>query len=92
MMPDFEPDWASPPRESIRRSMDNKDMSRQDLVRATGLIRSTVDELLDEDVRITPRIAGLLAKAVGGTLEFWLRRELVYRQDVARLAKKGIVA
>ena len=72
----FEPDWRSPPGDTIKEIMQERGLSPADLV--TGL--KFVDDLLDGSQEITPNIAKRLSNFLGASQEFWLARDAHYRR------------
>ena len=80
----FEPDLASLPSKTITDAMVEQGIT--DLQARLGLNDAQWGDLLTGAAAITPHLAERLAKALGGTMVFWLTREVQYRAAVARLA------
>jgi HTH-type transcriptional regulator/antitoxin HigA len=76
---DFNPDWVSPPGDTIRDLQECKGVSDQALALALQLDEPALQDLLDGRLPIDSALAERLASAVGGTKDFWLRREGNYR-------------
>lgn len=51
-----------------------------------GVTRKTLSELLNGHARISPEMAVRLSKAFGGTIESWLRQQMLY--DLAQVTKR----
>ncbi len=81
--PPFKPDWASPPGETIRDAMVEKNLSAHRLGLHLDLAPRDVRGLLAGRLRISAELAGLLARYVGGSQKFWIRREAHYRESLA---------
>ena len=64
------------PIEDVREDMlPALKMSKSDFAKALGISRQTLYDLLDEKQGITANIALRLEAVVGGSAEFWLRRQ-----------------
>jgi Zn-dependent peptidase ImmA (M78 family)/plasmid maintenance system antidote protein VapI len=81
----FNPDWVSPPGDTIRDALIYKNLSTMSLCRALDISADAAERLLRGDIRIDPAIADGLANALGASRQFWLSRESYYR---ARLEQK----
>lgn len=81
----FEPDWYSPPGDTIKHCMQRKKMSREDFALQMEMSEEAVSQLLSGDGPITLQVADKLAKVIGSTSDFWCRRESNYRRDKARI-------
>jgi HTH-type transcriptional regulator/antitoxin HigA len=80
----FQPDWASPPGETISQVLDEKNISIANFGKAIGLsIRATKD-LIKGNLSITTDIAKELQMSIGSTKSFWLKREVEYQEDKNR--------
>jgi len=84
---DFEPDWASKPGDTILELMEEKGVSAEELASRMGYKLVFIQELLDGKQFINNELADELAAAVGGTSQFWMNRERIYRDALVRLAK-----
>ena len=80
----FEPDWASPPGDTIREWMNENEV-------ADGLMAGYLDislakfaSLLTGEDRVDDHIAFRLAQVIGPDVKFWLKREYQYRQALRR--------
>lgn len=80
----FNPDWVSPPGETIQDALDELGLSQAELARRMGVTEERVTELIEGKTGLTPEIAGKLELALGEPASFWLQREAVYQQRLAR--------
>jgi len=78
----FKPNWVSPPSATIKDILDEKGMSLEEFTSKFTLTGRDAFGLIRDDKPITPRIAGELSNAVGGSKEFWLRRDMQYRMGL----------
>lgn len=82
----FEPDWTSPPGETIQELLHENEWSHFDLAIALELDPSKVEPLMKGMLPINEALAQALAQNLGGSKQFWLNREKQYRHDLARIA------
>lgn len=83
----FQPDWVSPPGDTINAIMQERDLSCEYLAAKLGKSTEFVTRLLTGDEPIDKKLAELLSATLGSTPKFWLKREQTYRKDKARLGK-----
>ena len=88
----FEPDWISPPGETIEDLLEEKGWTRAEFAEQSGLSRALVDELIEGIATIGPAIAVKLSLLLGSTPDFWLLREKRYRKKLERQAFDGLAA
>jgi len=81
----FEPDWVSAPGATIRDMLSARRLTRDDLCAATDLSDEQADHLLRGELPITEPLAEMLAEALGGSLQFWLKREALYRLRLSQI-------
>jgi HTH-type transcriptional regulator/antitoxin HigA len=89
---EFEPDWASPPGDTIKGILEERGATSDDLARKLSLTRDQMDDLLKGTLPLTERIATDLCSILGGSVQFWINREANYRSDLIRLAKQEEIA
>lgn len=77
---EFTPDWAVPPGDTIRRLLQRRDVTLQDL--QAQLPKVDVRALVEGTLRIDQDIARVLADFIGPSVAFWLRREAQYRETL----------
>lgn len=87
---EFQPNWVSPPGETISELLLERDLSLDCLVQQTGLPRSKVKQLLDGNIPITKSIALGLQTLFSVSSDFWLRREENYRKSLAFIESQKI--
>jgi HTH-type transcriptional regulator/antitoxin HigA len=75
----FQPDWVSPPGDTIEDLLDDLGMSKAQLAQRTGFTPKHINELVKGRAPLTPAAAVKLATVLGSTAEFWLTREAQYR-------------
>ena len=88
----FEPDWASPPGDTILDLLEELGWTREEFARRLCYSLEQTNRLISGDALLTADTALRLSCVLGSNEEFWLRREAQYRDDLARLATKGRVA
>ncbi len=81
----FEPLWASPPGETIAEILELKHLSSADLAVMIETTQEDIDDLLEGKTSISLGVARDLASALGSSVEFWMARDIQYRDDVSRL-------
>lgn len=82
----FEPDWFSPPGDTIATLMARRHMTIPAAAAALGCDPMTVRGLLAGVVEVDMRIAKKLAEALGGSVDFWRRRQVTYEAALERAA------
>ena len=81
----FRPDWASAPGETIADILAERKISIPDFAQQLGQTTDSVNELLEGRATITLATARSLRRVIGASVEFWMSRDLQYRDDVAKL-------
>jgi HTH-type transcriptional regulator / antitoxin HigA len=85
---DFQPEWVSPPGETIAHFLDEKKESVSAFSQRLGKPESFVQALLRGNQAIDDPLATMLARLVGATATFWMKREQHFRSEIARLGQK----
>lgn len=80
----FEPDWRVSPGETLRELLDDRNLSRADLVALAGLTDPVVDRILSGDEPITEEVAAALERATNVSARFWLNLEAAYRKPLPK--------
>jgi len=80
----FECDWVSPPGDSIKDALEELGMTQAEFAERTGFSKKHVNGLIKGNVAITAGTALKLEAVLGPSASFWLRREMEYREDLAR--------
>jgi len=86
----FEPDWASPPGETVMDILTSRSISKQVLAERLGKSAEEVEELLCGDAPLTDELATKFSEMLGGSTRFWLTREAHYRATLDRLQAEAI--
>ena len=84
-MKSFTPDWISSPGETIIDLLNERDWTQSDFEMRMGQSTKHINEIIKGKKPITQDTATKLERVLGSTAEFWLNRELHYRQNLARL-------
>lgn len=79
----FRPDWVSPPGDTIGDALDELGMSQAEFAERTGFSRKHVNQLIKGKVAITADAAVKLEAVLGEPAQFWLTREVQYREALA---------
>lgn len=82
---EFNPDWVSPPGDTIVHTMISKGITRNYLIGKLKLTEREFELLLLGKMSITPDLAYLLSAHLGGSFQFWISRERNYREGLRRL-------
>lgn len=80
----FCPDWASPPGDTIVDVLQERGVSIAEFADQIGQPRRNVGDLLDGRTAITISLARQLHQVLGASVEFWMARDLQYREDIER--------
>jgi HTH-type transcriptional regulator / antitoxin HigA len=80
---DFNPDWVSPPGETIADVLQERSYSQSEFALRMGYTPQHVNELLKSRVPISPETARKLELVLGSTADFWKTREKHYRGTVS---------
>jgi HTH-type transcriptional regulator/antitoxin HigA len=81
----FEPDWVSPPGNSIADILEERGWTQADLARELGYTPKYVRQLINAKVPVTEETALRLERVLGSTARFWLALEAHYRAECIRL-------
>ncbi len=78
----FQPDWASPPGDTIKDMMAELSFQKTVLEYSFGWTAEQVDDLLEGRKKIDAEIADKLAEIFRSPSAFWLKREEQYREGL----------
>lgn len=81
----FQPDWVSPPGETVGHILEERDWSFDDFSKAIEIDRANLEQLLNGTLAICDQVAEKLSQTLGATPEFWSTRESNYRASLLRL-------
>ncbi len=80
----FDPDWISPPGDTIADLLEERDWTQAELANRLGASRKYVNQLISGKVPLSESAAVKLERVLGSTVRFWLNREAGYRAALAR--------
>jgi HTH-type transcriptional regulator / antitoxin HigA len=81
----FNPDWVSPPGDTILELLEEREWSQQQLADRLGFSPKHVSQLINGKVSLTEDAAIRLHNVLGASVGFWLTREAQYRERMALL-------
>lgn len=81
---DYNPDWIPPPGATIEDLLSRRELVRPRQVIVERLGPGSAQQLLSGKLEINADIAAFLAQEIGLTKSFWLERERLYREALAR--------
>lgn len=84
----YEPDYISPPGETLEDLLKDRTMTQAELAERTGLARKTVNEIVKGKAPISPDTALHLERVFDIPARFWNAREQQYRGALARLEER----
>ncbi|MGL4162407.1 helix-turn-helix transcriptional regulator, partial [Escherichia coli] len=82
---DFQPDWVSPPGDTIIDLMDEHGLSGEELSKRIGLSLIRGQQLLEGKIRLNESLACKLEELFNVSTDFWIKREVAYRQQIGYL-------
>lgn len=85
----FQPDWVSPPGDTIKEILKEMKISNTAFVLCMDISFETARQLLEGELQIDQEIADKLAKVIGSSQSFWLKREENYRKSLYRGSGDG---
>jgi HTH-type transcriptional regulator / antitoxin HigA len=77
----FYSDWVSPAAETIMDLIEEREWSQVELAKKLGSTTNHLNQLIKGKVALTEVDALSLAHVLGSTVNFWLNREIKYRQQ-----------
>lgn len=80
----YNPDFVSPPGETLQETLDMHGLSQAELAERTGRPKKTINEIVQGKAAITPETAMQFELVLGVPATFWLARESKYRAWLAR--------
>lgn len=83
----FEPKWAIPPGATVLDVLREREMAVGQFADAVHRDLKSVSRLLHGVEPLTEEWAESLARVVGASVAFWLRREELYRSDLKRVCE-----
>ena len=82
----YQPDFVSPPGETLRETIEAWDITQAALAERTGKTLKAINEIVQGKSAITPETALQLEKVLGVPAGFWLNREARFQEFKARAA------
>lgn len=82
---EFQPDYISPPGDTLLEVLESLGMTQAELALRTGRPKKTINEIVQGKTAITPDTALQLELSLGIPATFWLNREQQYREALARI-------
>jgi hypothetical protein len=89
----FNPDWSSPPSDTIKDILEERGENYDDFIveanRWSGnyYIVEGIESIFDGELEMTPSVALFLSQKLGSTEDFWLKRSALYRVQQAGIRK-----
>lgn len=80
----FEPQWLSPPGDSILDVLEAHGWTQRELAKRTQFSEKHISQLISGEATLSETTALRLELVLGGTARFWLAREAGYREALAR--------
>lgn len=80
----YNPDYVSPPGETLLEILEERGMSQAELAERTGRPKKTISEIVNGKAAITSDTALQLERVLGVPAHFWNQREQNYRDFLAR--------
>jgi addiction module HigA family antidote len=83
------PNYALPPGETLRETLNSLGMTRAELGKRTGLSHQVIKKIVRGDAAISTGMASELEQALGVPASFWINLEKNYRKSMDRLKGKS---
>ncbi|MFA5416919.1 MAG: helix-turn-helix domain-containing protein [Bacteroidales bacterium] len=74
----FNPDWTSPPGDTIKDVLEDRGITKETFIMAIGISMYKLQKLFTGEARITLALARKLSEVLGSTVEFWMMRDFSY--------------
>ncbi|PCJ89714.1 MAG: hypothetical protein COA52_11505 [Hyphomicrobiales bacterium] len=81
----FEPNWASPPGDTISRLAAASNLSTHELAERIGFEEDVFAGIMEGSIQICDEIAEALSEELGASCQFWINRYDQFLADKARL-------
>lgn len=81
------PNWTSAPGDTIMDLLNERNLSVSAFAAKMEDSVEAVENLIEGQLEITTEISLKLSNVLGSSVDFWLRREFQYREDLIRLNK-----
>jgi HTH-type transcriptional regulator / antitoxin HigA len=84
----FEPDYAVPPGETLRETLESIEMSQADLARRADLSAKHVNQIVQGEAAITPETALALERVTGVPARIWNSLEANFQAQRIRISQR----
>lgn len=84
----FEPDYAVPPGETLKETMQFLGMSQKELAARAGLTVQTLNRIFSGEQVISYETANRLELVTGTPAQFWNNLEAQYREQITKIKEK----
>jgi HTH-type transcriptional regulator / antitoxin HigA len=84
----YDPDYASPPGETLQEALEERGMSQAEFSDLTGLSKKTISNIIKGIDGISSDAAMEFEKVLDIPARFWLALEKNYRERLIRIAGK----
>jgi len=81
----FQPNYAIPPGETLRETLEFIGMTQAELAERTGRPKKTINEIISGKAAITAETALQFERVLGIPASFWNNLERNYQETIARL-------
>jgi len=85
---EFNPDYISPPGDTLQDVLDEKGMTQLELSKRTGRKTKTINQIIKGIAPITPETAIQFERTLGVPASFWNNREKLYREKLAQIEEE----
>ncbi|MBL7791266.1 MAG: ImmA/IrrE family metallo-endopeptidase [Saprospiraceae bacterium] len=86
--PPLDRSLLSPPGDTIRETIESLGMTQAELSARMGRPKEKINELINGKAPLTMDTAIMLERVLGIPVHFWIRRESIYRETLARIEEK----
>jgi HTH-type transcriptional regulator/antitoxin HigA len=84
----FRPNYAVPPGETLKETIESLGMTQAELAQRTGRPKKTINEIIKGKTAIIPDTAIQLERALGVPASFWNNLERSYQETLARFREE----
>ena len=84
----YQPDYVSPPGETLLETLEALGMSQAELAERTGKSLKTINEIIKGKAPITPETALQLERVLGVPAHFWNARERQFQEFRAQAEER----
>ena len=89
---EFIPDYATPPGETLKDVLEERDMTQTVFAKRVGLSLKVINEIVHGKAPITPDTANRFERVLGIPANFWNKREMRYREILARIKEEKFLS